>query len=119
MDVLERLGCERLPYVEACKFRNSLDESEDAKQVFFDYAAMPTRAKAPDKVDLRYITEDVPQGLVMLESLGEHLGDATPVCSALINLASAALDRDFRKLGRTIDKLGVDNIRKVLEDSQN
>lgn len=119
MDILEHLGCERLPYVEACKFRNSLDDTEDAKQVFFDYAAMPTRAKAPDKVDSRYITEDVPQGLVMLESLGKYLNIETPVCSALINLASASLKMDFRKLGRTLDKLGLENINEILIDGCN
>lgn len=70
MDVMERLGCERIPYVEACKYRNTLDDTRDAKEVFFWYAGMPTRAKGPVKVDSRYISEDVPQGLVLLESLG-------------------------------------------------
>ena len=59
----DRLGCEGVPYVEACKFRNSLDEQRDAKAVFFAYAAMPERAKGPLSVRSRYITEDVPQGL--------------------------------------------------------
>ncbi len=118
MNILEHLGCDRLSYVEACKFRNSLDETEDAKQVFFNYASMPTRAKAPAKVDSRYVTEDVPQGLVMLESLGRHLNIDTPVCSALINLASAALGRDFRNGGRTLDKLGIENIKAILEDGK-
>ncbi len=118
MDILERMGHPRLPYVEACKFRNSLDDGEDAKQVFFNYAAMPTRAKAPDKVDSRYITEDVPQGLVMLESLGATLDIPTPVCSSLINLASASLNRDFRAVGRTLETLGVENIRKILADGK-
>ncbi|MEO2190215.1 NAD/NADP octopine/nopaline dehydrogenase family protein [[Clostridium] innocuum] len=116
MDILEKLGCERLPYVEACKFRNSLDNKKDAKDVFFDYAAMPTRAKGPVNVNSRYITEDVPQGLVMLESLGKSLDVSTPVTTALIEIASAALDRDFRKDGRTPERLGVENIQRVLND---
>ncbi|MEI3160628.1 MAG: NAD/NADP octopine/nopaline dehydrogenase family protein [Oscillospiraceae bacterium] len=45
MRVLEQLGCDPVPYVEACKFRNSLDDARDAKEVFFAYAAMPERAK--------------------------------------------------------------------------
>lgn len=118
MDVLEKVGYERLPYVEACKFRNSLDDSIDAKAVFFEYAAMPTRAKGPVVVDSRYISEDVPEGLVMLEALGAHLGVATPVCTALIELATAALGRDLRQLGRTPERLGVDNLRKILADCQ-
>ena len=81
MRVLEHLGCDPVPYVEACKFRNSLDEQSDAKAVFFAYAAMPERAKGPLTVRSRYITEDVPQGLGLLESLGAALGVPTPVCS--------------------------------------
>lgn len=117
MDILEKLGCERLPYVEACKFRNSLDDSRDAKEVFFWYAAMPTRAKGPVVVDSRYIAEDVPQGLVMLEALGNSLGVKTPVCTALIELATAALGRDLRAEGRTPERLGEDNIRAILNDN--
>ncbi len=116
MDVLEKLGFDRLPYVEACKFRNSLDDTRDAKEVFFWYAAMPTRAKGPIVVDSRYISEDVPQGLVMLESLGKKLNVKTPICTSLIEIASAALGRDMRENGRTPEKLGKDNIDKILND---
>ena len=117
MQVLEKLGCEPIPYVEACKFRNSLDEQRSGKEVFFEYAAMPTRAKGPLSVDSRYIAEDVPQGLVLLESLGRTLGTATPVCSSLIEIASAALGRDLRCGGRTIEYLGAENIRTILRDA--
>ena len=106
MRVLEHLGCDPVPYVEACKFRNSLDDARDAKEVFFAYAAMPERAKGPLTVRSRYITEDVPQGLGLLESLGAALGVPTPVCSSLIEIASAALGCDLRAQGRTIERLG-------------
>lgn len=118
MRVLERLGCEGVPYVEACKFRNSLDEQSDAKAVFFAYAAMPERAKGPLSVRSRYIMEDVPQGLGLLESLGASRGVPTPVCSSLIEIASAALGCDLRAQGRTIERLGRDNIRAILDDAE-
>lgn len=117
MNVLNKLGYKELSYVEACKYRNSLNESEDAKEVFLNYAEMDTRAKGPTKVDSRYISEDVPQGLVMLESLGKTLNVETPIASSLINIASAALDRNLRNEGRTLDKLDKNNIEKILEDS--
>lgn len=104
--------------VEACKFRNSLDEQRDAKAVFFAYAAMPERAKGPLSVRSRYITEDVPQGLGLLESLGAALEVPTPVCSSLIEIASAALGCDLRAQGRTIERLGRDNIRAILDDAE-
>lgn len=119
MDILEALGFERLAYAEACKFRNSLDEKRDAKEVFFDYASMPERAKGPQSVNSRYITEDVPQGLVLMESLGRVLGISVPVCTALIELASASVGTDFRKNGRTLERLGEENIRRILAESGN
>lgn len=116
MNILEKLGFERLCYVEACKYRNSLDETIDAKEVFLEYAEMPTRAKGPLSIESRYITEDVPQGLVMLEALGKALDVPTPIATSLIELASAALGRDLRKEGRTLHTLGEDNIRKIISD---
>lgn len=77
---------------------------------------MPTRAKGPVTVNSRYVTEDVPQGLVMLESLGKALDIKTPVATALIEIANAALGQDFRKNGRTPERLGEENIKKILED---
>ncbi|MDO4413681.1 MAG: NAD/NADP octopine/nopaline dehydrogenase family protein [Erysipelotrichaceae bacterium] len=116
MDILEKLGLKRFSYVEACKYRNSLDDSMDAKEVFLNYAEMDTRAKGPTAVESRYISEDVPQGLVMLESLGKALNVATPIATALIEIASAALGRDLRLEGRTVDKLGADVIKQILND---
>ena len=118
MNVLEKLGFDRLSYVEACKYRNSLDDDIDAKEVFLDYAEMDTRAKGPTKVDSRYISEDVPQGLVMMEALGKALDVDTPITSGLIAIASAALDRDLRAEGRTPEGLGTENIDRILVDSQ-
>ena len=114
MNILTHLGLEPLPYVEACKYRNSLDEKRDAKEVFFDYAGMPERAKGPTSVNSRYITEDVPEGLVLMESLGEVLHIPVPICSSLIALASAALTVDFREKGRTLTRLGKENVKKIL-----
>ena len=114
MDILEALGFERLAYAEACKFRNSLDEQRNSREVFFEYASMPQRAKGPQSVNSRYITEDVPQGLVLMESLGQVLNIPVPVCTALIELASASLKTDFRKDGRTLKRLGEENVRRIL-----
>lgn len=116
MEILKYLGLEPVSYVEACKFRNSLDEKRDAKTVFFDYASMPERAKGPVSVQSRYITEDVPQGLVLMESLARVLEISVPVCTSLIELASAALSVDCRGEGRTIEKLGRESIHRILAE---
>ncbi|HHU91357.1 MAG TPA: NAD/NADP octopine/nopaline dehydrogenase [Clostridiaceae bacterium] len=116
MNVMEKLGCKRIPYVEACKFRNTLDDTRDAKEVFFWYASMPDPLKGPTRVDSRYITEDVPQGLVLLETLGSEYKVDTPICSSLIDIASAALGRDLRSVGRTLERLGKDNLERILQE---
>ncbi len=115
MDVLEKLGSKRIPYVDACKYRNTLDDTRDAKEVFFWYANMPNPLKGPTVVDSRFISEDVPQGLVLLEALGLECQIDTPICSSLIDIASAAVDRDLRLEGRTVDRLGRKNIKQIFE----
>lgn len=53
---------------------------------------------------------------MLLETLGSHLSVPTPVASALIELAGAALGRDMRENGRTCERLGWENIEAVLSD---
>ncbi len=113
--VLKALGLPPTKYLESCKARNTDDRSLDAKQVFFDWALNDSQ-KGPGVPDSRYITEDVPQGLALLESLGQSTFVNTPVCSALIDLAGAALGRNFRSAdSRTLEHLGADNVKAVLE----
>ena len=54
----------------------------------------------------------------MLESLGKTLDIPTPTCTGLINVASAALETDFRKDGQNRGRLGFDNIRHILDDGK-
>ena len=111
--VLTTLGLTRLSYVDACRFRNSEDLNIDSTEIFFDYAYNHS-PEGPNVSNSRYITEDVPQGLCLLESLGEKLNIATPTCSSLINIASACLNRDFRSEGRSLMSLGDLNISAIL-----
>lgn len=62
---------------------------------------------APKTIETRYLLEDVPCGLVPIESLGHHLGLSMHHTGIIIDLAGAVLERDFRSSGRTLDKLGV------------
>lgn len=113
MDVLEHLGFERLAYTAACKLRNSLNDSLDAEKVFFEYAQHHS-PKGPAVSNSRYITEDVPEGLVLLESMAEYLNIQVPICSSLIDMSSAALGVDFRTTGRTLERLGMDHFLKLV-----
>lgn len=63
--------------------------------------------RAPETLEHRYIEEDIPAGLVPLASLGHHLGVETPVMDSLIDLASVIHQRDYRREGRTVARLGL------------
>lgn len=115
--VLIATGCtDPQSYVEACQERNFINDSRAPLDSFFDYA-MNSSPEGPSVPDSRYITEDVPEGLVLLESLGRTLNVKTPVCSGLIDVAIAAIGIDFRKDGRTAQKLDMANIIKINQES--
>lgn len=103
MNILEALGCERIPYVEACKFRNCEDLSVDALKVFKSYAESGS-PKGPTTVKTRYILEDVPMGLGLMLSLGRKYNIPTPTCDALITIAGALVDQDFTQNLRSFDE---------------
>ena len=63
--------------------------------------------RAPDSLRTRYLTEDVPYGLVPLASIARQLGVGTPVIDLFIDLASMLLDEDLRAGGRTAASLGL------------
>ncbi|HWI65114.1 MAG TPA: NAD/NADP octopine/nopaline dehydrogenase family protein [Symbiobacteriaceae bacterium] len=74
-----------------------------AKDPLTTKGQIPANAMA---VPERYITEDVPMGLVPLEALGRLAGVPTPVATVLISLASELHDRDYRQTGRSLRTLG-------------
>lgn len=64
---------------------------------------------APDSLKHRYILEDVPCGLVPLESAGNLLGLDMKNTSLIIDLATTLLDIDFRAKGRNIQHFFLEN----------
>lgn len=65
---------------------------------------------APKTVNYRYLTEDVPYGMVPLETLGVFVGMPTPITSAIVNLAGEVLGVDFRAKARDLKSLGLDKL---------
>ena len=64
--------------------------------------------KAQSSLDYRYFNEDVGYGLVFLQKLGEQIGIATPVMSAVITLVSLLMNRDYvGEARRTMETLGL------------
>ena len=66
--------------------------------------------KAPPTLNHRYIFEDVPMSLVPIASLGQRYGVSVPGMDAIIRLACIIHRTDYWRRGRTIDKLGINNL---------
>lgn len=81
---------------------NNLYECIQNNQVYKDI-------NAPKTLQHRYIIEDIPNGLVPLESIAKYYGIETPNISLIISLANSILDIDFRSIGR---KLTSDDIKE-------
>jgi opine dehydrogenase len=64
----------------------------------------------PTDMNTRYITEDVPMGLVPMEAFGKLYGVPTPTMSALISVASLLTDMDFRSTGRNLERLDLSGL---------
>ncbi len=111
MDVLEAYGCERIPYLDACKFRNEEDLSKDSRQVFEDYKVITP--PGPKSFEFRYITEDVPYGLVLLSSLGDAVDVPTPTCDHMIQVVNYIMGRDYDAEGLTLERLGLDSMSQA------
>ncbi|MCP4168894.1 MAG: NAD(P)-binding domain-containing protein [Chloroflexi bacterium] len=67
------------------------------------YAAI----KSETQLDSRYLTEDLPYGLVPWEDMGRLVGIETPICSSLIDLGDTLLESDFRQTGLTLTRIGL------------
>jgi len=69
---------------------------------------------APSSLNVRYIFEDIPTGLVPIASFGEAAGVPTPNIDVIINLATCMCNKDYRSIGRTMESLELDRIPSYL-----
>jgi len=66
--------------------------------------------KAPPTLNHRYLFEDVPMSLVPIASLGQRYGVSVRGMDSMIRIASFIHRTDYWRKGRTMDKLGIDNL---------
>ena len=116
--VLNAFGCPSLDYFEAAKWRNEEDLSKDAMEVFHSFA--DSSNKGPMSINHRYLNEDVPMGLGLLTSIGKIAGVDMSIPEAIMALASALLQKDFKSQARSIqwllgkDDVTIDDIKKAI-----
>jgi opine dehydrogenase len=75
----------------------------------------------PKSLDHKFITEDVPTGLIPMSALGKAAGVRTPTIDALIEIVRNMTGKDFAAEGRTLHRLGLTGmdgpqIRGVVEE---
>ncbi len=63
------------------------------------------KLKGPTSMKDRYITDDVPYGLVFYSTVGKKVGVETPICDGIINLASVINEEDYWKTGANVEKM--------------
>ena len=66
--------------------------------------------EAPDRIDTRYLSEDVPFGLATWSALGRLWGVKTPTIDATLTIASAMLGRDCFADGLSAEALGISHL---------
>jgi opine dehydrogenase len=70
------------------------------------------KMKGPEHLKDRFVTEDVPYGMILLSTLGDLLGVPTPTHDAVIQLASVINRTDYWKTGRGMKQLGLSKLDK-------
>lgn len=65
---------------------------------------------APRTLKHRYVFEDVPMSLVPIASLAQRYGVSVRGIDSIIRLACIIHRTDYWRLGRTLDKLGIQNL---------
>ena len=110
LNILKALGLEQIPLF-----------GEEGKRVLHDQFACFSAFKAPSNLKHRYITEDVPYGLVLFASIARMVNVETPKMDALITLASTLNNVNYFEIGKTIEKLGlsgltVEELNKLLNE---
>lgn len=125
--VLEAMDSERLAVAEAYGIKaasvaqwqkNAYGVEGNSFYELFQNNESYAAVKANKNLNNRYITEDVPCGLVPIVEFGKLAGVGTPVMEGTVALAGALLGRDFKEEGRNLKALGLkgktaDEIKKM------
>jgi opine dehydrogenase len=117
--VLEKVDAERIKVAESLGIR-ALSARE---WLFLAYSAYGNNLReamranpgyrgimAPNRLSIRYLSEDVPCSLVPMASIGRKFGTPTPTIDSIIEIASIINNTDYWSTGRTVEKLQIDKM---------
>ena len=66
----------------------------------------------PNDLNSRYLTEDIPYGLVPWAAIAELVGVPMPLTNGFIDIINVVHERDWRKEGRSLEDLGIAGMDK-------
>ncbi|MBD3339199.1 MAG: hypothetical protein GF353_08815, partial [Candidatus Lokiarchaeota archaeon] len=101
--IFRKLGLKQLRFHKWANKSYGIDASSIYEAIQKIEAYKPVNA--PNRLITRYFTEDVPTGLVPISSLASFLNVKTPAIESIIYLTSLLCGTEFKKIGRTIQKL--------------
>ena len=99
--VMDAVGLKPLSYDEAERICYNNVHYVPIKQ---DTIVSANAVQVPD----RFIDEDVPLNLTLISDLGHAVGVPTPITDLLIDVSNLVREKDFRKTGTTMEKLGIE-----------
>ena len=107
----ERMEIARILCREAYSFMDTMQvlykvKGESAYDMMYQVSAHNVQM-SPDSLGHRYVTEDIPFGLVTIATIARRLDIPTPRIDAIINIACMANGENYWNLGRTAEKLGL------------
>jgi opine dehydrogenase len=86
------------------------EELQEYAKINFPGKSWPSPDHAPSTLDHRYLTEDIPFGLVPVHHFGSLVSVPTPYIDACVYLCGLLNDRNYWKEGVTLEKLGWGNL---------
>lgn len=101
----ELLGFERFSLADFMREMYQVEGANAAELLANSPAHRSTRA--PFGIGHRYLTEDVPYGLVPMLSIARLVGHEMPLTRLFVKLASALADKDWSTAGRSAEQLGL------------
>jgi opine dehydrogenase len=119
----EAVGVKMSTYPEEDFWKKSAIMSSYARAVF-DKEGCVAKISGPASVKSRYITEDIPYGLVPIQKLATQYSVSTPLINAVIELGSIINQTDYTKEGMSLEEIGISRLsqselRRFLDEGYN
>ena len=109
--VANAVGVKMLEYPEEDFWKKSAIMSTYFRAAF-DKEGAVAKISGPESVKSRYITEDLPYGLVPIKKLAQQFNVSTPLIDAVIEFASVINRTNYIKEGISIKELGIEGLNK-------